>query len=1362
LIGGGVLAAVGVAAIVASSSGWFRNQPAANGTPASDSQAQSAPPTPVADQLAGGPATGDGTVMNRESAAMITDPLSAPAIKTTVEIVNAKYGKDANQMDVTAKLQQHAAGMPAIVLPSAGPYCDSFDGDPAQFVHKEMVVQYRINGRAAEVSFNDSAPIILPIPPTAPVKLEIVKAEYGAGSRMIDVTEFLRKYAGDSTVVRLPSTNYAAHFGDPAPFEWKKMSVNYRINGRDGLVSLDESTLIELPVTESDAEREARLGSGALGNWIRGDGWLISPAESNARFVLPGHLPQDFSVTMRVTRLTGREPLSIGIPLFGLSRHAMVTLDFQPDFVGGLESIDNKRAFESDTAHRGQLLNRNKDAVITCKVNKDSIVCMVDGVKVADWQGDFARLTAPVADAAVDKQSMFLTTETRFLIRNVKVSPSGSSQVAMQPSAGSPPNPGAARDVAHNGGRPGTNDAGEALVNAEPQNVKLDDPLYFAPPAALASFEKADFVVTPDEFANETRKETHGGFDKYGGKVIEVSGRVNGFFRTIGGKEILKIATSDGPSLRCIMAQEGLWKTTMPGTTVTVRGQCTKYVPIVSLRECRIVAADPKGAVVRTPDELIAEILQDPKAASERYGTQGFFMEAKCREDSIDGLTGTLISIANSKGFDLTGEYFGLSDQQFAAGETLLLTGNIIGESGSKNSLEIKLFVVERKTGGSTAQPRKNSSTTDQPLRPSLQEFADEWTGAKIPAAREKYAGRQVEISGVIDTIISMGQGEVRVYVHSGGLKFPVILGLDAPWTPAAVGQTVVVRGRAVQGTPKSFEGGCRVEIVDAQIISLSGESAPRYTVERFLELLEKNPDELGNEGYAQITGTIRDVTWDSSWSRMHLSPPGKPPIDIETFYWDTAAIWWRPGQTVTVYGKYQRYSDMAGCVFQHHVGVLNGRYRTPAAGQPTGAAEVSPTILDLEKPAEVLDTLPFPRGGLFVSQIDKVQADGTVRVGPPADKSALPPANERMVPSKGNYLGVVADQKAEEQQGLMVGARLVRVAVLEASKDGKAKLQVAKSAVDKIRVGEGFVLFRPTGKTSEQLKDLPEILDLEDWNTTPIDAPPWSILLRKSLGNLQEIGRALHNSYEVFGSFPPAVLIGPDGKPWHSWRVFILRHLDASETFEAYRWDEPWDGPNNRKLLDRMPKVYADPIYGANKDFYTNYVAITGDGMGFSAKGAGFDGTESSALEAGRTGTRYEQFADGTTNTLIVGHVGFDRKIPWMKPEDVEITPNLPKLGQKGGFALLPYDTDKGRVAPFMRADAWVFGIRDSINDATLRSIFTIAGNEASDWSAVPCLGMADLPKHSTAGGSTPVVYLVRVDGQIKARLVMEPVKKK
>ena len=50
-----------------------------------------------------------------------------------------------------------------------------------------------------------------------PVKVEIIKAEYGAGDKRVDVTAILRKHVRDFPLIVLPSSNYNSAFGgDPA------------------------------------------------------------------------------------------------------------------------------------------------------------------------------------------------------------------------------------------------------------------------------------------------------------------------------------------------------------------------------------------------------------------------------------------------------------------------------------------------------------------------------------------------------------------------------------------------------------------------------------------------------------------------------------------------------------------------------------------------------------------------------------------------------------------------------------------------------------------------------------------------------------------------------------------------------------------------------------------------------------------------------------------------------------------------------------------------------------------------------------------------------------------------------------------
>ena len=81
------------------------------------------------------------------------------------------------------------------------------------------------------------------------VKLEIVKAEYGAGESTKDVTELLQKQAADLPLISLPSANYNECFGgDPAPGKVKQLKIQYRMNDKDGEVTLAENSLVILPM----------------------------------------------------------------------------------------------------------------------------------------------------------------------------------------------------------------------------------------------------------------------------------------------------------------------------------------------------------------------------------------------------------------------------------------------------------------------------------------------------------------------------------------------------------------------------------------------------------------------------------------------------------------------------------------------------------------------------------------------------------------------------------------------------------------------------------------------------------------------------------------------------------------------------------------------------------------------------------------------------------------------------------------------------------------------------------------------------------------------------------------------------------
>ena len=347
----------------------------------------------------------------------------------------------------------------------------------------------------------------------------------------------------------------------------------------------------------------------------------------------------------------------------------------------------------------------------------------------------------------------------------------------------------------------------------------------------------------------------------------------------------------------------------------------------------------------------------------------------------------------------------------------------------------------------------------------------------------------------------------------------------------------------------------------------------------------------------------------------------------------------------------------------------------------------------------------------------------------------------------EGYYIGIVGEHLPS-----LVDARLLRVQVLEVSDTGDVLARIGRALHGKLKRGESILLVRPSRTTTAQMMLIPDL-------TTIVEVPAADeqsnevqpVRMTRSIVNLKNITRALSEFHDSFKQFPPAALVGPDGKAWHSWRVLLLPFLDQEALYFKYRFDEPWDGPNNRKLLDSMPHVYTDQPPGKLTDHFTRYAAVTGKGMAFTAEGFRFDGKR---MRLGRgAGTARRRVIDGTANTLAVGTVSLEEEIPWTKPEDIVIDENgsAAGFGKKGRFAA-PYNSGNGNFALFGRLDGGVMAIRDSIDDEVFRSTLTTAGRERQSWSKIE---EAFFPQPVALIQDGPVIYLFNEGGQPKARLV-------
>jgi prepilin-type processing-associated H-X9-DG protein len=159
--------------------------------------------------------------------------------------------------------------------------------------------------------------------------------------------------------------------------------------------------------------------------------------------------------------------------------------------------------------------------------------------------------------------------------------------------------------------------------------------------------------------------------------------------------------------------------------------------------------------------------------------------------------------------------------------------------------------------------------------------------------------------------------------------------------------------------------------------------------------------------------------------------------------------------------------------------------------------------------------------------------------------------------------------------------------------------------------------------------------------------------LANVSRNNLKQIALALHNYHDTHKTFPPAVKLDKDGKTPHSWRVAILPYIEEQALYNQYRFDEPWDSENNKRVAATIPAVYRSPT-ATNGNNCTSYVALTHANGVFNATPAA-------------KGTKMAQVTDGTSNTVVI--VEANAEIPWTKPEDIAIVDGqpLPQLGFPG-----------------------------------------------------------------------------------------------
>lgn len=197
-------------------------------------------------------------------------------------------------------------------------------------------------------------------------------------------------------------------------------------------------------------------------------------------------------------------------------------------------------------------------------------------------------------------------------------------------------------------------------------------------------------------------------------------------------------------------------------------------------------------------------------------------------------------------------------------------------------------------------------------------------------------------------------------------------------------------------------------------------------------------------------------------------------------------------------------------------------------------------------------------------------------------------------------------------------------------------------------------------------------------------------------MNNLKQIGLALRLYHEAFGCFPPAYVADEQGRPMHSWRVLILPFLDEKAIYDRYRFDEPWDGPNNRKLHDLVVSAYRCPSH-EETGTATAYLAVVGPETAWN----------------GPDPVRREDVKDGPERTAHVVEVTAPQ-VHWMEPRDLRFDGMSPAIHGPDSRTPGP-SSGHPNGANFLLVDGSVrFFFANKVRPGWLRALFTIGGGEA------------------------------------------------
>ncbi|MGL6077057.1 MAG: DUF1559 domain-containing protein [Fimbriiglobus sp.] len=210
----------------------------------------------------------------------------------------------------------------------------------------------------------------------------------------------------------------------------------------------------------------------------------------------------------------------------------------------------------------------------------------------------------------------------------------------------------------------------------------------------------------------------------------------------------------------------------------------------------------------------------------------------------------------------------------------------------------------------------------------------------------------------------------------------------------------------------------------------------------------------------------------------------------------------------------------------------------------------------------------------------------------------------------------------------------------------------------------------------------------------------------------MKQLSLAVASYHDSHGHFPPPYVLGPDGTPWHSWRVLILPYLSDNDLYEQYDMNQPWNSEHNLKLLPKIPNTYVSYSRRDGKRTATSYLAVVGP----------------DTVWPGDRKIKTEDVFDGSSVTIqIVENEGLN--IPWTEPRDLNFADMPFTLNHPQGINS-PY-----KAPAVTRVDGSVLRLDPKMPANVLRALLTRHGKEVVDfdsatWEKIPDGRIRELAK--------------------------------